>query len=286
MLSVGILVLAGAAALSQTPSDRAKTSNIPDPEDGSVAGGAYVNEYFGLAYSLPAGWSEGLKGPPPSYNGLYVLTALDAAGDGRPSLLIVAQDIFFGVKPFASANDMAQDIREAEARVPNMTIDREPSEIKLAGRDFMRVDYSAGGLYRAWLGTDIRCHVVIFNLTTTDAEALSGAVLSLDKMSFSADATGSGGPVPICLKDYASGPALIHRVDPSPAGPKFLKIPVRIIIGTDGQVIHTHVISAFPEQRKAIEEALRQWRFKPYESMGRPAEVETGLVFEFKPGGQ
>jgi len=45
------------------------------------------------------------------------------------------------------------------------------------------------------------------------------------------------------------------------------------------------VIRAFPEQRRALEEALIQWQLKPYAAGGKAAEVETGLVFEFKPTG-
>jgi hypothetical protein len=96
----------------------------------------------------------------------------------------------------------------------------------------------------------------------------------------------AGSAVPVCLKDFATGPNLVHRVEPSPAGPQFLKIPVRFIIGTDGKVKHIHVISGFPEQKAAVANALAQWRYKPYEVKGRPAEVETGLVFEFKPTGK
>ena len=33
------------------------------------------------------------------------------------------------------------------------------------------------------------------------------------------------------------------------------------------------------ELQNAIEEAVRQWRFKPYLKQGSPAEVETGMIF-------
>jgi hypothetical protein len=279
-----VLLLGGAAALAETPS--ATTPNIPDPEDGSVAAGAYANNYFGLSYPLPPRWTEGLKGPPPSYTGYYVLSSLESSAAGQPSLLVVAQDMFFGAKPMITAKQAAGQLRDAEAQVPKMTIDLEPAETRIADRTFMRVDYSAGGLYRAWFATELRCHLVIFNFTTTDTEALQSAVRSLDKMTLpsEADSGGDAGtPAPVCIHDYASAETIVHRVEPAPAGPRFLKIPVRIIIGTDGAVKHIHVISAFPEQKTAIETALAQWRFKPYEVQGHPAEVETGLIFEFKP---
>jgi hypothetical protein len=46
-----------------------------------------------------------------------------------------------------------------------------------------------------------------------------------------------------------------------------------------------HVIRAFPEQRRALEEALIQWQLNPYEAVDKAVEVETGIVFEFKPTG-
>ena len=61
----------------QSPRDR----GFPDPESGSVAGGTYTNPYFGLSYRLPVGWTEGLKGPPPSNSGYYVLASFDGEGE-------------------------------------------------------------------------------------------------------------------------------------------------------------------------------------------------------------
>lgn len=46
-----------------------------------------------------------------------------------------------------------------------------------------------------------------------------------------------------------------------------------------------HVIHATVEQRNGIERALGQWKFKPPAMDGRAAEIETGLLIEFRPGG-
>ena len=48
----------------------------------------------------------------------------------------------------------------------------------------------------------------------------------------------------------------------------------------EGFAERIHVIHAAPEQRQAIEDALAQWRFKPYPAAGKPLAVETGLLFE------
>ena len=58
-----------------------------------------------------------------------------------------------------------------------------------------------------------------------------------------------------------------------------LDIPVRLIIDKQGNVKHIHFLSAFPEQEKVISEALKQWKFKPYEREGQRLEVETGIMF-------
>jgi hypothetical protein len=54
---------------------------------------------------------------------------------------------------------------------------------------------------------------------------------------------------------------------------------VRIIVDKEGKVKHIHFLSAFPDQAKAISDALKQWKFKRYMRGGQPAEVETGIMF-------
>jgi Gram-negative bacterial TonB protein C-terminal len=69
------------------------------------------------------------------------------------------------------------------------------------------------------------------------------------------------------------------RVDPVFIEHRFNPVPVRIIIDKRGRIEHIHFLSAFPDQAKAISDALSQWRFKPYLRNGEPVEVETGLLF-------
>jgi len=89
-------------------------------------------------------------------------------------------------------------------------------------------------------------------------------------------------PVPECLKDYASE-NIVSRVEPEGVGARAGSIPVRMIVAPDGSVKHVHVIRASAAQRRNIEEAVRQWKFKPYVKQGHPVEVETGVMFNLKP---
>lgn len=272
-----LLLSSGALAAELVP---AKAAAEPDPETGSIDAGVYANPYFGLTVKLPPGFVAGLAGPPPSRLGFYVLASLDGRSVSA-SVLITAQDRFFSVKPIADAAAMTQDFSTAMALRPNMVIDRGPEAVALGGQQFQRLDYHAGGLYRIWLATEQRCHIVIFNLTARDPARLAVVAASLAAMAWHEPQ----GATPLCRQDYVSAQTLIHKIDPPPIDTTGVNLPVRIIIGADGRVRHVHVISASPAQRTALVTALMQWQFMPYRENGQPADIETGLVFTFKPRG-
>jgi hypothetical protein len=258
----------------------AVTSSLSNPEDGAVANGRYVNTYFDLSYPLPQAWAEGLAGPEPSETGYYVLSSLVPSGEHDSTILIAAQDRFFADKPDHDLAAAVSDFREAMARVDGMTIDHEPSEMTIAGRVMRRVDFSGVGLYRGTYVTEIRCHLVNFNLTARSPERLAELARTLNDLAH-ANEKDAAASVPVCIKDYAVADNLLQRVEPVAAGPRFTSIPVRIVIDGDGNVKHTHVIHATAEQRQSIEDALRQWKFKPLRVNGESVEVETGLLFRF-----
>jgi hypothetical protein len=255
-------------------------SAMAGPADAALAGGTFQSGYLGLTFPLPRGWGEGPVGPPPSRFGDYVVGTLVPENKGAGTVVITAHDMFFADVPYENAAAMIVQFRKSAAGVPGMTIDREPAEVRIGGRAMERIDFSGVGLYRTMLATEIRCHLVRFNLTATEPSTLAMMVHSLDGLTFDArsDAASS---VPVCVKDYATDETVLSKVQPPPAGPAFTPIPVRIIIGTNGFVKAVHVIHATAEQRQNIETAFRQWRFKPLVMNGRNVEVETGLVFQF-----
>jgi hypothetical protein len=276
----GVILVKGAWA-------SASDSVTPLPEGGSVRERAYVNPYFGLAYPLSLGFTEKSKGPPPSSTGYYVLAELRSAqtpgGQDQGAILIAAQDLFFGPTPIIDAMQMVQYTRShlnEEYRVAS-----EPTEIKLANHSFARLGYTspAAGLEWYIVATKIRCHAVQFVFTSRYAKLIDRLMQEMNTMVLPAEAgdtSGAGsGEFPVCIKDYAKGPNVVERVDPAFTEHKFYPVPVRIIIDKNGRVKHIHFISAFPDQAKAISDALLQWRFKPYLKNGAPAEVETGIMF-------
>jgi hypothetical protein len=254
----------------------AVTSAMPDPQDGRVSSGVYTNAYFGLSYPLPDGFAEGLAGPDPSHSGYYVLASFVPQAVGAGSMLIAAQDTFFD----EARRDLATtagEMRDTMAQIDGMSIDREPTQITIgrrpASHPAWRIDFNGVGLYRALIIAEMRCHLVSITFTASDPEARETLAGSLDQVSLAA-----GRDPPVCIRNYATGDQLIRKVALTDIAPSPMPIPARIIIGSDGAVRHVHVIRATDAQRKGIEQALRQWTFKPHTSNGRAVEVETGLA--------
>jgi hypothetical protein len=250
-----------------------------NPEDGKVADGVFVSDYFDLSYRLPEGWTEGLAGPEPSQSGYYVLGTWAPKDDFVGTVLVAAQDMFFASESSEAKNVVAES-RQVMSAVDGMTIDSEPAPISVGGRLGYRVDFSGVGLFRSTIAIESRCHVLTFNLTSRDPELLANMAKSLDNLASVRKASDS---IPECLRDYATSENVVHRVEPDDIGAKAVSIPVRMIVATDGSVKHVHVIRASAAQRRNIEQALRQWKFKSYVKQGRPVEVETGMTVNFKP---
>ena len=265
----------------------ASDSVTPLPEGGSITEALYANPYFGLSFPLPADWREEFKGPPPSDSGYYVLAQIKPAatfkGPNKGSILITAQDMFFTLAPAANAAELIQHTRDKLKE--DYRVERQPAALQIGGHSFLRFDYLAPVADLHWyiLATEVRCHAVEFIMTSRDTSLLESLVKNMDRIQLPAEADPAagmgGGGVPVCVKDYASQENVTNRVEPALTERRFNPIPVRIIIDANGKVKHIHFISAFPEQTKAITDALLQWTFKPFVRNGQAMEVETGILF-------
>ena len=276
----GVILVKGAWA-------SASDSTTPVPEGGSVANDVFTNPYFGITYPIPADWMEKFKGPPPSDEGRYVLVQLNPAnsfkGPARGTILITAEDMFFTPLPATNAAELvnySKDNLQADYEV-----EMSPTPAKIAGRPFTFFAYWSPVAQLHWyvFATEIRCHTVEIVLTSRDTNLLKTLTLGLNRMTLPAEASPTagtgGGAVPVCIKDYAREANMITRVEPVFTEHRFNPVPVRITIDKQGKVKHIHFLSAFPDQAKAITDALQQWKFKPYRQGGQPVEVETGILF-------
>ena len=264
----------------------ASDSVTPVPEGGSVTNSVFINKYFGMTYPLPKDWYEKFTGPPPSDSGRYVLAQVrppDTYKGTKGSILITADDLFFTPLPATNTLeliDYAKDNLQADYK-----LELPPTQTKIAGRPFEFFAYWSPVAELHWyvLATQIRCHAVQAVLSSRDTKLLESLVLDMNKMELPAEANPTGGTgggnVPVCIKDYANDQNLIARVDPIFTEHRSNAVPVRIIIDKTGKVKHIHFLSAFPDQAKAVTDAVKQWKFRPYLKGRQPVEVETGIMF-------
>jgi hypothetical protein len=265
----------------------ASDSVTPLPEGGKVANNVYSNQYFGLTYNLSPDWTEKYSGPPPSDSGYYVLAQIRPAdtfkGASRGNILIAAQDMFFTLTPAKNALELTNYTKDN--LISDNKVEEPPTVLRIANHSFVRFDYGSPVAELHWhvLATQIRCHVVQFIFTSRDTDLAEQLIREMNQIKLPAEAGATsgtgGGNVPTCIKDYASGENVLQSVDPIFAERRFNPVPVRITIDKKGRVKHIHFLSAFPDQAKAITDALFQWRFRPHLLDGKPVEVETGILF-------
>ncbi len=262
----------------------ASTDNTtPVPEQGRVEGGAYRNGYFRLTYAVPAGWTKQADGPPPSDGGSYVLSQFAVYDDKqervRANVLVTAQDLFFNALSATNGRELVRALRDSLQS--NFVIEPGATEVTINGRAFTRLSYAApvAGLHWRILSTDVRCHALRFTFTGTDTKLLDSAEHALSNLELSAPASEG----PICIAGYATADNVLEKTEPRLDSHRFNTIPVRIRIDAEGHVKHIHVLSAFPEQADEILTAVKTWHFKPYLQDGKPAELETGVIFGVTP---
>lgn len=265
----------------------ASDSTTPVPDGGRVEDGFFRDDYFRIAYPVPRGLTETYQGPPPSESGRYVLAQLGVPdtfkGENPGHILVTADDLFF--TPFPVKDVLQLTAYEKDNLQADYKLELPPTQTKIAGQPFTFYAYWSPAAELHWyvLSTEIRCHAVEFVMTSRNTKTLQSWVMEMGNMSLPAETnlTGNatGGDFPVCVKDYADGENVLNRVDPVFSEHKFNPVPVRLIIDKTGTIKHVHFLSAFPDQEKAITEAFKQWKFRPYVVAGKPVEVETGIMF-------
>jgi TonB family protein len=94
-------------------------------------------------------------------------------------------------------------------------------------------------------------------------------------------------PAPPRTSEGITPGRLEHKVEPIyPAQARMARVDgavkLRATIGTDGKVQEVRIVSGNPLFLHAAVDAVRQWRYKPYELNNRPVAVKTDIVIIFK----
>jgi protein TonB len=53
-------------------------------------------------------------------------------------------------------------------------------------------------------------------------------------------------------------------------------------VSKDGNITHVKVISGDTQLAKAASDAVKQWKYKPYQLNGEPVEIQTQVTVNFK----
>ncbi len=91
-------------------------------------------------------------------------------------------------------------------------------------------------------------------------------------------ATASGTPARLHVSELPQS----HVIYPVVSNPNLVgNVNLRAVIGADGTVKGVTVLSGSPKLAEAGIQAVRRWRFSPYEVLGHPVEVETNIKIGF-----
>jgi len=112
---------------------------------------------------------------------------------------------------------------------------------------------------------------------STNQSALNGV------LSAKASLHGLSAPVP----PGVSGGQLVHRVAPVyPAEARLLRLEGTVILAAmvmeDGTVRDVKVVEGSPVLAQSAVDAVKHWRYKPYELDGKPVKNEIGISVDFK----
>ena len=89
------------------------------------------------------------------------------------------------------------------------------------------------------------------------------------------------------VSQKVSGGRLVHRVEPVyPAQARLLRLEGTVILAAmvmeDGTVSNVKVVEGSAELAPAAVDAVKHWRYKPFELDGKPVKNEIGISVEFK----
>jgi TonB family protein len=92
---------------------------------------------------------------------------------------------------------------------------------------------------------------------------------------------------PVAVSSQVASAHLMRRVEPvypEPARQRFIQgeVTLEAVIGQDGSVQVLKLLSGDPELASSAADAVRQWRFRPYQQQGKAVPFSTRLSVNFR----
>jgi len=194
-------------------------AGILRPEDGSISGNVYTNEFFEFSFEFPSGWSVQTDGPKrsigesgtgtankgdlgekgildPLTSGTHSLLHLlqhpiGASARVNPEILILAKDVSCSTSPVTGEKvllDLKVELARRYSRF-NFEVIHEPMNVTLGGKVFSRMDASMDSpngisLYQGYVSTVLNGYALIFVLDAGKSERLDDLVQTLNTLRF------------------------------------------------------------------------------------------------------
>ncbi len=129
---------------------------------------------------------------------------------------------------------------------------------------------------------------------TADAPApsligMSGADAAVPPPTFVANTGSAVKPVlqALTISQGVSQGMVIKKVSPSYPPTAFRMrmegtVELLATVSKDGNITHVKVISGDSQLAKAASDAVKQWKYKPYQLNGEPVEIQTQVTVNFK----
>lgn len=210
--------LFAAAANPDARATTAPASGVPQPSDDSVSGNIYRNEFLGLSYEFPKGWTrlsaEAAKasmeiggvmlmgndpGEPDMRRaalkmGYPLLFVMAPGGAGKPLSAISLQITALDVRTAPQGFGPEEFLKGVGAKLRQATGERaepKPERISVNGREFWKLDtvipISGGSRYLSEMVTAERGFFVMFVVGGPDAESAAEIGKTMQSVRFSGD---------------------------------------------------------------------------------------------------
>jgi TonB family protein len=309
---VAIAFLVSSLAVAQSSEAAVST---PGPENGTVVGNTYANEFLGFWFPIPDGWlvnresagveREGQAKRLPGGGLELIVIDRRTAKPARNRIVISAVD----ASGYSSATQaFVSDFVRAPIDKTGGEVLREAFPVDFAGQHFFRADYKqalkSSAQWGAFVCTKFNGYFLGWTFVAGSPEDLEDAVNSLRRLSFR-DESGPviGGimsslppatqgsvrpklPARIRVSQRVSEGLLIKRIDPNYPDSALQKhvdgtVTLGAVIDRNGDVGQLFVVSGPALLVPAALEAVRQWKYKPYLLQGEPLAMQTQITVLF-----
>lgn len=277
-------------AFCQSPDPTSE--NTPSP--GQFSNSIYRNSDLGVTYILSNEWQDNTSGSGSSTI-LAAGSRILLVADRSAGLMSVDRIVLAALSTEHLTSDLqhfVESFSQHSAQNDGSELFNAGAVLDVGGRKFYRADSKKAGvlstLYRTYIGTEIQGYFLVWTFASFSDSHLQEMVNTLKTVSIAPDKE-------FRFRDSYPSPAvyekdmrqwLLKKVQPV-YSEKMIRdniagdVVLGLVVGPDGRVRKTRIISGLAPACEAAIQAAMQWKYKPYLLEGRPVTVETEITIHF-----